>query len=89
MVWTFLVYTIYDHYFPYDMMSVAFFSAGLCFIYERRFLPLALVVLIGALNKETVVFLVPLFLLDAIAPVSIDTLLGGGGGILIGNRCHS
>lgn len=74
LVWTFLIHTIFNHYFPYDMMSVAFFSAGLCFIYERRFLPLALVVLIGAFNKETVLFLVPLFLLDALGPVSFSQL---------------
>jgi len=61
LVWTFVAYTIFNHYFPYDLMSVAFFSAGLCFIYERRFLPLAFVVLIGAFNKETIVFLVRSF----------------------------
>jgi hypothetical protein len=74
LVWTFLIHTIFNHYFPYDMMSVAFFSAGLCFIYERRFLPLALVMLIGAFNKETVLLLVPLFFLDTLAPVSISRL---------------
>ncbi len=74
LVWTYLIHILFNHYFPYDMMSVAFFSAGLCFIYERRFLPLALVVLIGAFNRETVLFLVPIFLLDALAPVSISRL---------------
>ncbi len=80
MVWSFLIHTIYNHYFPYDMMSVALFSAGLFFIYERRFLPLAFIVFIGALNKETVVFLVPLFMLDALAPIAASRFRVGGGG---------
>jgi hypothetical protein len=68
LIWTFVAYTIYNHYFPYDLMSVAFFAAGICFIYERRFLPLALVLLIGTINKETTLFLIPVFFLDALHP---------------------
>jgi hypothetical protein len=50
---------------PYDFPSVAFYSAGLYMIYTRRFPQLLLVMLLGTLNRETTLFLIPIFLLDA------------------------
>lgn len=57
---------------PYDFTSVAFFSAGLYLIYVRRFWPLLLVVLCGTLNRETTLFLVPIFVLDAASRTDVD-----------------
>jgi hypothetical protein len=51
--------------YPYDLPSVAVFTAGLYYIYERRFLPLVAVMLIGTFNRETTLFLIGLYLIDA------------------------
>jgi hypothetical protein len=70
LVWTYLIHTEANLYYPYDLLSLAFFTAGLYFIYTRRFLPLLLTLLIGTFNRETTLFLIPLFLLDATAPLT-------------------
>jgi hypothetical protein len=54
-------------YYPYDMPALAFFAAGLYFIYERKYLPLLLVVLIGTFNRETTLFLIAIYILDAVS----------------------
>ena len=51
--------------FPYDLLSVAFFTAGLYFIYTRRYVPLLAVILVGTFNRETTLFLIIVFCLDA------------------------
>ena len=64
MMWTYSIHTEANYSYPYDMLSVAFFSAGLYFIYARQFLPLVLVLLIGTLNRETTLFLIGIYVLD-------------------------
>jgi hypothetical protein len=65
MIWTYCIHLEANYSYPYDMLSVAFFSAGLYFIYARRFLPLLLVILIGTFNRETTLFLIGVYVLDA------------------------
>ncbi len=60
---------------PYDFPSVAFFSAGLYLIYTRQFWPLLFVVLVGTLNRETILFLIPIFVLDAASLTTADLSL--------------
>lgn len=67
VVWTYLIHTEQNNYFQYDMLSLAFFAAGLCCIYTRRFSLLVLVLLLGSFNRETTLFFIPLFVLDAAA----------------------
>ncbi|AFL88933.1 hypothetical protein Terro_2696 [Terriglobus roseus DSM 18391] len=65
---TLLSYAVHveqNTYLPYDLPSLAFFTGGLLCIYTRRFWPLVAVVLIGTLNRETTLFLICLFLIDA------------------------
>lgn len=64
--WTYIIHSEANYYYPYDMLSLAFFTAGLYFIYTERFLPLLAVMLVGTFNRETTLFLIPLFAFDAI-----------------------
>lgn len=64
-LWTYVVHLDANYSYPYDMPSLAFFTAGLYYIYTRRFLPLLLVVFIGTLNRETTLFLIGIFLIDS------------------------
>ncbi len=67
--WTYLTnYTVNCLYYPWDMLSMGFFTAGVYFIYTRRFYPLLLIILVGTFNRESTLFLIPIFLLDALAP---------------------
>ena len=52
-------------YYPYDMPALAFFAAGLFFIYQRKFFLLLIVLLVGTFNRETTLFLILIYLLDA------------------------
>ena len=54
-----------NYSYPYDFAAIAFFTAGLYFIYTRRFLPLLLVMALGTLNRETTLFLIGIYALDA------------------------
>jgi hypothetical protein len=65
MMWTYSIHMEANYSYPYDMLSVAFFSAGLYFIYSRKFLPLVAVILIGTFNRETTLFLIGIYLLDS------------------------
>lgn len=51
--------------YSYDLLSLLFFTTGIWLIYTRRFWPLLLMFPIATLNRETVIFLVPLLALDA------------------------
>ena len=64
-MWTYVVHLDADFSYPYDMLSLAFFTAGLYFIYTRRFPALLVTMLIGTLNRETTLFLIPIYMLDA------------------------
>ncbi len=64
-MWTYVVHLDADFSYPYDMLSLAFFTAGLFFIYTRRFPALLATMLVGTLNRETTLFLIPIYMLDA------------------------
>ena len=64
-MWTYVVHIDADFSYPYDMLSLAFFTAGLYFIYTRRFPALFVTMLVGTLNRETTLFLIPIYILDA------------------------
>jgi hypothetical protein len=59
-----------NYFYPYDMPALAFFAAGLYFIYQRKFVLLLLVVLLGTFNRETTLFLIVIYVLDAAASPS-------------------
>jgi hypothetical protein len=65
-----------DYAYPYDIPSLAFFTAGLYFIYTRQYLPLACVMFLGTFNRETTLFLIPIYLIDqtAVANASGSTM---------------
>ncbi len=48
---------------PYDLPALAFAAAGTWAILARRFVPFMFILALGTLNKETVVFLLPAYLL--------------------------
>ena len=64
-IWTYVLHVEANFSYPYDLSSLAFFTAGLFFLYERRFVPLLLVVAVGTTNRETTLFLILLFVIDA------------------------
>lgn len=64
-MWTYVVHIDADFSYPYDMLSLAFFTAGLFFIYTRRFPALVAAMFLGTLNRETTLFLIPIYMLDA------------------------
>lgn len=63
--WTYLLHVEANFSYPYDLLSLAFFTAGLLCIYRRWFVPLVLVLLVGTVARETTLFLVGLYVLDA------------------------
>jgi len=66
LIWTYIIHLEQNFSYPYDLPSLAFFTAGIFYIYKRRFLPLFLIVLIGTFNRETTLFLIGIYVLDAI-----------------------
>ncbi len=68
MVWTYCIHNEADFSYPYDFPAVAFFAAGLFYIYTRKFLGVLLVVLIGTFNRETTLFLIGIYFLDSLSP---------------------
>jgi hypothetical protein len=67
-IWSYTLHVYRNVSYPYDISSLAFFTAGLLYIYQRRFWPLVAVMLLGTLNRETTLFLILLFVLDGIQP---------------------
>jgi hypothetical protein len=65
VMWTYSIHSEADFSYPYDLPSVAFFAAGLYYIYARRYLPLVLIIIAGTFNRETTLFLIGIFVLDA------------------------
>ena len=63
-LWTYVIHIDANYSYPYDMLSLAFFTAGLYFIYTRQFLPLLAVMFVGTLNRETTLFLIGIYILD-------------------------
>ena len=64
-LWTYVVHIDADFSYPYDLPSLAFFAGGLLAIYKRRFLPLLAIMFFGTMNRESTLFLVGIFILDA------------------------
>ena len=72
-LWTYVLNVDQHYSYPYDVPSLAFFSAGLYFIYQRRFVPLAVVMLLGTVNREVTLFLIGIYILDAATVPNLDT----------------
>jgi hypothetical protein len=64
-MWSYVIHVDANYSYPYDMPSLAFFAAGLYFIYTRKFIPLLIVMFFGTLNRETTLFLIGIYILDA------------------------
>ena len=71
-LWTYVVHIDANYSYPYDLPSLAFFTAGLYYIYTRRFWPLAAVMFLGTFNRETTLFLIGIYLLDAASTGTTD-----------------
>lgn len=65
MLWTYVIHNEANFSYPYDLLSLAFFTAGMYFIYERRYVPLLFIILVGTLNRETTLFLIGIYVIDA------------------------
>ncbi len=72
-LWTYVVHIDANFSYPYDLPSLAFFTAGLFCIYTRRFLPLPFIVFFGTMNRETTLFLIGIYILDAASTGITDT----------------
>lgn len=78
LLWAYAMHMEANYSYPYDMPSVAIFSAGLYFIYARKFWAVVLVIAIGTLNRETTLFLIGIYVLDSMnAVVPKDLRLSG------------
>ena len=66
MIWTYSLHLEANYAYPYDLLSVAFFSAGLYYIYTRNFAAVVVIMVLGTLNRETTLFLIGIFALDAV-----------------------
>lgn len=66
---SYILHTVQNYRFVYDLPSLAFFALGLYLIYFRKS-PILLVALfaIATLNRETTLFLIPFYLLSELAP---------------------
>ncbi len=71
-LWTYVVHIDANFSYPYDMPSLAFFAGGLLAIYTRRFLPLLAIMFVGTMNRETTLFLIGIFVFDAMSRDSPD-----------------
>lgn len=71
-LWTYVVHVDANYSYPYDLSSLAFFTAGLYYIYTRRFWQLTVVMILGTFNRETTLFLIGVYLLDAASTGTSD-----------------
>lgn len=62
---TYSIHLEQNYRYPYDLPSVAIFAAGFYFIYTRQFTALFFVVFLGTFNRETTLFLIGIYMLDA------------------------
>ena len=68
VIWTYTIHSEANFAYPYDLPGLAFFTAGLYYLYRRQYLGLFLVVLLGTLNRETTLFLIGLYCIDSATP---------------------
>ncbi len=75
VTWTYVIHNEANFSYPYDLMSLAFFTGGLYAIYEGRFVLLASIIFVGTFNRETTLFLIGIYLLDAAgrSPIAAST----------------
>ena len=86
-LWTYVVHIDADFSYPYDMPGLAFFAGGLLAIYTRRYLPLLAIMLVGTMNRETTLFLVGIYVIDAASrEISAEAVREGGGSISLRER---
>lgn len=69
LTFPFLLKHVWAVYYPYDTAAVFFMVAGFYYILKEKWSCLLLVMILGAINRESIVFLVPLFVL-----LSLDKL---------------
>jgi hypothetical protein len=62
VVCTYVIRDEQNYYMPYDLVAALFFSIGLLACLEYRPISLVLILFIGAYNRETIIFLVPIWL---------------------------
>ena len=67
VMWTYTIHVEANYSYPYDLISLAFFTIGLLFIYKRQFIPLLLTIAVGTWNRETTLFLIGIFILDSVS----------------------
>ncbi len=65
VMFTYAIHSEANFSYPYDLPSLAFFTAGLFYLYQRRFVPLFFIILAGTFNRETTLFLIALYVIDA------------------------
>ena len=65
MMWSYAIHSEANYSYPYDLPGVAFFAAGLYYVYKRSYIGLFLVILIGTFNRETTLFLIALYVIDS------------------------
>jgi hypothetical protein len=68
-LWSYVVIVQQGFFYPYDALSLAFFTAGIYFIYTRQYWPLFFTVLIGTVNRETTLFLIAIYMIDSCSRV--------------------
>lgn len=73
-LWTYVIHIDANYSYPYDMPALAFFTAGMYFIYTRKFAALLGVMLIGTLNRETTLFLIGIYIIDAASRPSAHSM---------------
>ncbi|MBS1799972.1 MAG: hypothetical protein JSS95_09125 [Acidobacteria bacterium] len=64
-LWSYVVIVQQPFFYPYDVLSLMFFTAGVYYIYTRQYWPLFLTVLIGTVNRETTLFLIVIYMIDS------------------------
>lgn len=69
-LWSYVVIVQQGFFYPYDLLSLTFFTAGLYFIYTRQFWPLFFTILIGTVNRETTLFLIVIYMIDSCSSLS-------------------
>ena len=65
VTWTYVIHSEANFSYPYDLPGLAFFTAGLYYLYRRKYLGLFLIVLLGTFNRETTLFLIGIYCIDS------------------------
>ena len=77
VIWTYTIHNEANFSYPYDMLSLAFFTGGLYAIYQRWFAVLTLILLVGTFNRETTLFLIGIYIVDAASRGAVDVTVDG------------